>query len=403
MLRGSLPYPSIQRIVPIILLMLSVHPTLSAGVFEVANLGCFLDLPTGWESVGSTPDGEVFSVGGGVGYLQLKTFQLDRFAGVDSLRRWVDSSTGNTEEGDSFTFGRYEAYFTSVKFVQDGVGYQGFGFYMEGELRDWVLLSVVETNHIGRYHFELLSALDSFARDRAALLLPGPVSSYYESSFEDPDMVEVVLPFRAWSESPSEGSTTDGSLEGAILHLRTTTAAVEATQVTLEREAQVLGYTQQGDDDGWARFYRVLYRDNFSRLDSLIEQMEESGLSASTDRVTVAKALLAWIQGFEYRRSGTLEDFFTPLAVLDKHAGDCDSLGLLYVILLKSLGIDAILMVSSHYSHAMAGIELPGEGARFQWGTSEWLVAELTDRIDLGKIAADMADPAHWLGIIFPP
>ena len=128
-----------------------------------------------------------------------------------------------------------------------------------------------------------------------------------------------------------------------------------------------------------------------------------AGVSPRQDPYLTASTLLTWIQGFSYARTGGLEDLSTPLDSLYNGAGDCDSLGLLYVILLKHYGIDAILMVSGTYSHAMAAVDVEGQGARFEWQDKKYLVAETTYEVDLGLIAADMADPAHWLGIPFMP
>jgi transglutaminase-like putative cysteine protease len=188
-----------------------------------------------------------------------------------------------------------------------------------------------------------------------------------------------------------------------MLQVITTDADVEASRVTLEREARVLAIYTPEDTDAWQRFYRILYRDSYRKVDSLFRSLIMAGVSPRQDPVLTAKDLLAWIQGFSYARTGGLEDLSTPLDSLYNGAGDCDSLGLLYVILLKHYGIDAILMVSGTYSHAMAAVDVEAPGARFEWQDKKYLVAETTYEVDLGLIAADMADPAAWMGITFLP
>jgi hypothetical protein len=70
-----------------------------------------------------------------------------------------------------------------------------------------------------------------------------------------------------------------------------------------------------------------------------------------------------------------------------------------YIILLRHLGFEAILLVSEKYSHALAAVDVPGEGARFDFEGKRYLVAELTKKIAIGLIAKDMADPAFWLPV----
>ena len=82
-------------------------------------------------------------------------------------------------------------------------------------------------------------------------------------------------------------------------------------------------------------------------------------------------------------------------------SGDCDSLGMVYVLLLRRLGFDAVLLVSSKYSHAMAGVDVPGKGARIAYEGKNYLVAELTDKVELGLIDQTMADPAGWIPVAF--
>jgi hypothetical protein len=46
-------------------------------------------------------------------------------------------------------------------------------------------------------------------------------------------------------------------------------------------------------------------------------------------------------------------------------------------------------------------VDLQGAGARFDWAGKQWLVAETTAQVALGRIGQKVSDPTHWLGIIF--
>ena len=125
----------------------------------------------------------------------------------------------------------------------------------------------------------------------------------------------------------------------------------EANQTVIEREARILASVREGIPEAWRRFYRIIYRDTYMRLLPLAESLAREGATPAS--------LLAWFQDFSYTRTGSLADFQSPLACVLSSTGDCDSLGLAYVILLHQLGYNAILMVSSEYSHAMAAVDIP--------------------------------------------
>jgi hypothetical protein len=72
-----------------------------------------------------------------------------------------------------------------------------------------------------------------------------------------------------------------------------------------------------------------------------------------------------------------------------------------YVILLHYFDVDAILMVSSIYSHSMAAVDLDGKGARFPLEGVKYLVAETTDDVELGRIDRSMSNTNAWIGIDF--
>jgi hypothetical protein len=75
---------------------------------------------------------------------------------------------------------------------------------------------------------------------------------------------------------------------------------------------------------------------------------------------------------------------------------------MLMSILLRRENIDSILMISLKHEHALAAVDAPGVGARYAFDGKQWLVAETTARVDIGRIDAAQADPADWMGVEFP-
>jgi hypothetical protein len=128
---------------------------------------------------------------------------------------------------------------------------------------------------------------------------------------------------------------------------------------------------------------------------SLQQHFEDAGV----DRSRIPARLLEVLQGFDYSRTGSLSDLLAPVTCFLEQSGDCDSLGLAYVILLQHMGFDAVLMVSSEYGHALAGVDVEGPGARFEFEGTQYLLAEFTEPVDLGMIPRDMADPSKWIPV----
>jgi hypothetical protein len=149
--------------------------------------------------------------------------------------------------------------------------------------------------------------------------------------------------------------------------------------------------------EAWKRFYRMAYRESAARLDNLA--LEASRVLPVDDPTEVARRLLAWVQGFNYERDEKGMDFVPPLASAYEGRGDCDSRAVVAAVILERLGIDAILMVSREYSHAMLGVDVPGGGQRFAFNGKKYLVGETTAKVGIGLVAADKADWNKWMGI----
>jgi hypothetical protein len=187
-------------------------------------------------------------------------------------------------------------------------------------------------------------------------------------------------------------------------------------QALVDREFEVLQYSAGKPywKEAWTRFYRVIYRDSFSRLSGIAFALERHWapglypLSAPTagsgrDQAPpdIAEKALRWVQTFNYERDLLGSDFVNLVTAAIEGRGDCDSRAMLWAIIIEQANIPAAIMVSSDYGHAMGLIDTPGPGARFDWAGKRWLVAETTASVSLGRIAQNMSDPAHWLGIIF--
>jgi hypothetical protein len=182
----------------------------------------------------------------------------------------------------------------------------------------------------------------------------------------------------------------------------------EGAQALVEREFEVLKRSAGAPQwkSAWTRFYRAIYRDSFSRLSEIAFALERhwatepaaNGPGAGWD---LAGKALEWVQSFAYERDLQGSDFVNLVSAAIDGRGDCDSRSMLWAIILEQANIPAAIMVSADYGHAMGLIDIPGPGARFKWDGMQWLVAETTASVSLGRIGQDKSDPAYWLGVIF--
>ena len=232
-------------------------------------------------------------------------------------------------------------------------------------------------NSIHNLHLFHLSALDSITPDRAASLAPGPIT-------------EFTFP----RENPYRSGIYDLDIEAIIFG-----EDAEAAQYLIEREFQVLIYFQDSPywQEAWMRYYRAIYRDSYERLNNIAAQLNNR-FNNGDDRA-YAEFILRWVQSFEFERNFQTSDFVNLVSAAIEGRGDCDSRAMLFALVLNHANIEANMMVSREYSHAMGLVNLAGEGARFEMQGVSFIVAETTANIPIGRIGADVSNPVYWLGI----
>ena len=383
--------PALSAVLAAVFLFIS--NTVFAEAIYIDSTGFVVEPPVGWEVMDITESRWTFKDFTGEAFLQIKVWPGTENTSATELFKSVKQSINAEGEGDIFDFYGRETVFGIINFNSGGFDYSGYGVFADGEDFDLTILSFASADHAQMLNDYILSALDSFALSQGLMNNPGPVSRYYLESYS-----------HGVSGSP-ERIDTATIFEGEKISWKVDAHAIEASQLLIEREAAILSDFKPGTepgDEAWKRYYRMIYRDNYSRLDypaalfkERLKRAEPNGASNVND---IPKRLLSWVQQFEYKRTSG-SDLISPIAAAAFEEGDCDSRALLYIILLNHYGIDSALMVSSIYSHAMAAVDIPGTGARIDFGGKSYLVAETTEEIGIGMIASDMADPAKWLVI----
>lgn len=389
----------------LILLSILIPGVVSAQtVFYNPDFNYVVDIPVGWELLDAESTSMVsFTDPDHVAVFQIISFPGNQFVTVEELERYISSSFGMTGDKAPFRYSNDPALFADYSFSAGSIPVRGYMVFLNRNDNDFAVMTYVAEDYYEALQDEVLSALDSFAPTAATWNLPGPVSQFYQ-----PWNVQE------WS-TDAPFLTLPSGAEMELPYVLASPGHRDTSEMLLEREARILSAHQPGADtaydpanpapwvQAWRRYFRMIYRDNYERLAPVAEALYRDLARQGVGRNDMTGQILTWLQGAEYQRTESLSDFAVPATCLVDFSGDCDSLGMVYSILLHHLGFDAILMVSVEYSHAMVGVDVPGPGARFPYEGREWLTAELTTSVALGQIAQSMADPAGWIGVKLDP
>jgi hypothetical protein len=297
---------------------------------------------------------------------------------------------GNGGEPEMFDYHGRGAALARLEFSRGGRAYRGWGLCLDrGED---LLLALAYGPGGADQELLHLSSLDSIAPTAGERLYWGPVTEYTWPRGEEREMALYN------SDVTALIAAGDG----------------EAAQGLVDREFQVL--RQYGDSplwqEAWGRFYRMIRRDSWERLRNALFRLERSWSAAAllgrgprddaglSDRDLASRAL-AYVQDFQYERDLMGSDFVNLVSALTEGRGDCDSRALLWALFLAQASIEAGIMVSRDYGHAMGIGDIEGPGARFPFEGKEYLVAETTAKVELGLIGRNVSEIGKWLGIKF--
>lgn len=379
-------------------------------VFQNPDFDYIVDIPAGWELLdGATSEMISFSDPERIAVFQILAFPGEQFVTVEELDRFIRERFAADGDRASFRYMDQPAIFADYRFSVGRFSVRGYMAFINGDEADFAVMTYIPEEFYEQYHDVTLSALDSFSPDSVTRLLPGPVSQFFSADLEE----------QAQGRSGGTGATLTlpSGAEYELPPAIRDPAIVDAHQVFIEREARVLsayapteGAFPRPDPDtppawvtAWRRYFRMIFRDSYDRMEPAAEAIFEDLVREGVPREQMPARILEWLQSAEYQRTRSLSDLMSPSSCLLAFAGDCDSLGITYAIILQHLGFDAILMASVEYSHALVAVDVAGEGARFPFRDRQWLVAELTEEVGIGMIAQDMSDIGGWIGVKLDP
>jgi hypothetical protein len=111
----------------------------------------------------------------------------------------------------------------------------------------------------------------------------------------------------------------------------------------------------------------------------------------------LAGLIVAYVQSIEYRWVKEDPYGLVPPAVMVNESGDCDSKSLLAIMLLRTVGIDAVMLVSDNAQHAMVGVGLPLGRDRIAHRGRKYAAVEITHpNWPIGRMPPKLASHRDW-------
>ena len=125
--------------------------------------------------------------------------------------------------------------------------------------------------------------------------------------------------------------------------------------------------------------YSQLMRSNEKAVHALGERFVARASSQRLNAPQAAELIVTFVQGIQYEVPRDQPFGVLPPALVPAQGrGDCDSKALLAAMLLRQVGIDAVVLSSEQLGHAAVGVGLPGAGAAFEHAGRDYRYAEVT-------------------------
>jgi len=370
---------NLPSVLLVICLCLFISGTLSAEALSSQTWGYAIDLPEGYAlAEKSGTDRYHFSHTMFPVDLQIALYPTEKFTGADKALNYVTTQLKSTGTEVAFEW-RFRS--AAIGKIETGE-YAGWSVALElANKKGWIVMACFAPEaRATELESLIISTLDGVFTDDGSYFESGPMTAF------------------AWPKQKTIKAKYSNGTTSVDVPFDSSDA--EANQSVIDREFGLLTSYLNTDlvIPAWQRYYRMIYRDAWARLEkpSFIAQN-----TFPSDSGELTSAILSWTQGFEYERDPNGADFLNVPDAFALRKGDCDSRALLMVLMLNQMGVDAVLLVSPEYSHAVAAVDCPGEGARFPVGDKKYLICDTTAKVAKGLIAQDMADQSKWFAVSF--
>ena len=131
----------------------------------------------------------------------------------------------------------------------------------------------------------------------------------------------------------------------------------------------------------WQCVFDDIVRDNHDDIAPLTELFRKKQQEKNLNQRELTELVVTFVQNITYRLPTEATAAFgmlPPVIVVADGSGDCDSKALLAVVILRQLGVDAVVLLASGLGHAALGVALPVTGKKFPHGGKKYAFVEVT-------------------------
>ncbi len=370
----------------------------SAYTEEISDplFGYALDIPEGYRATGSTPDGMSYLFEHDRLPVQcaLRLYDKSRYPDAMSALGGAIERLGSKTDVVAFNWRGIPSAISEFDIRLNGKAYSGRGVAAELPIHNMTVVLLCYS--LAEYKREcaqfVISTLNSLSIGSDGMRMPGIITDY---AFPEQEMQQARL-----------------SVNGKKILTRIDSDAAEAAQFVVDCEYAVLKlYAGNARwQEAWQRYYRLLFRDGYSRLTTAAADIKTAIFpdalkkNPKNPEAALNEILLNYVQQFKYER-GNLEDsdFTNVVDCLTGAGSDCDSRSMLMCILLEQCGIKTTFFVSHEYRHAVYGANIQAPGAKIAVNGAEYLLGETTQKnLKPGLIEQSMTNTEKWIPVPLP-
>ncbi len=351
------------------------------------NIGA--DLPENFAVTSKSADGMSWQLANTTAPVNavVRIYAKDRYRNADEAVRNTLKVLNLQNECENFRWRNTGCTIASFKGSISGKNTMGYalGITVPSSEEKAVFLSWYDLKYNGKYDSLVTSFLDSVLVDEGSYFEAGPITQYLFP--EEKKNLNVEL-----------------EIEGRKITSQISSNDKEASSYLIDREYEVLCmyYNKQNWQEAWKRYYRMIFKDSYGRLQKVSFDIYNEISPLCTDDTDLAQKLLSWVQDFRYEREKNSSDFAPLPAMILGDGSDCDSRSMLLCVLLTSMNQDAVMMVSAKYVHAMAAITSDHSGHSFKYNKKNYLMGETTAKgLTWGKITQEQDNSSNWIFIDF--
>lgn len=153
-------------------------------------------------------------------------------------------------------------------------------------------------------------------------------------------------------------------------------------------------------DHEWKCVFDAMAKDNADDIAPLTALFRRVQQEKHLDALETTELVVSFVQNITYRlptEETAAFGMLPPAIVVGDGTGDCDSKALLSVVLLRQLGIDAVMLLGTPLGHAALGVALPVSGKKFAHRGVKYAYVEVTaPGWAVGKLPPEYDVPLAW-------